>query len=185
MNGHQKQREQSVRMIEEALFALMQETDYDRITVSEIVSRAEVSRRTFYRLYKAKDEVLRCYFDKMCQKYCMETPELGKYDIRQISMEYFCYWYRYRDILLILHKSGTDELLYQEISRVSAEVIKSRIMESKLKNTDGMEYFADYSTGGFLLLLKRWITGGMKENPRQYAENVSDALLKFIRPASG
>ena len=65
MNGHQKQKEQSGRMIEGALLELMEEKSYAQITVSEIVKRADVSRRTFYRLYGEKDEVLRCYFNKL------------------------------------------------------------------------------------------------------------------------
>ena len=58
MNGHQKQREQSGRMIEEALFSLMEKKPYAQITVSGITRRADISRRTFYRLYSGKDEVL-------------------------------------------------------------------------------------------------------------------------------
>ncbi|MCI9439888.1 MAG: hypothetical protein HFH15_01370 [Ruminococcus sp.] len=45
-----------------------------------------------------------------------------------------------------------------------------------------LTYFADYSTGGFTLLLQRWITKGMKEKPEQYARVVSESLLKYISP---
>ena len=51
-------REQSGRMIEEALFSLMEKKPYAQITVSGITRRADISRRTFYRLYSRKDEVL-------------------------------------------------------------------------------------------------------------------------------
>ena len=51
MNGHQKQKEQSRRMIEDALFLIMEEKPYAQITVSEIAKTADVSRRTFYRMY--------------------------------------------------------------------------------------------------------------------------------------
>ena len=50
MNGHQKQKEQSRRMIEDALFLIMEEKPYAQITVSEIAKTADVSRRTFYRM---------------------------------------------------------------------------------------------------------------------------------------
>ena len=51
MNGHEKQKEQSRQMIENALFELLEEKEYSAISVSEIVKRADVARRTFYRLY--------------------------------------------------------------------------------------------------------------------------------------
>lgn len=182
MNGHQRQREQSGRMIEEALFELMNEKSYSQITVSEIVKRADVARRTFYRLYKEKDEVLRCYFGKLCQEYRSKTPALKRYDINQIAGEYFSFWYQYKDFLLLMHKCGLDEMLYYEISRASVEVVQNRMESSEDKNSTVIEYFAAYSTGGFILLLQRWIMAEMRETPEQYAKAVSGALLKFIRP---
>lgn len=182
MNGHQRQKEQSAGMIEEALFALMNEKSYAQITVSEIAKKADVARRTFYRLYREKDEVLHCYFGKLCLEYCSKSPVLKNYNLEQIARDYFCFWYQYRDFLLLMYRCGMDEMLYYEISRVSAEVVKSRMEKVKYKNAEGIEYFADYSTGGFILLLRRWIMAGMRETPEQYAGNVSGALLKFIKP---
>lgn len=36
MNGHQRQREESARMIEEALIVLMKEKEFSNISISEI-----------------------------------------------------------------------------------------------------------------------------------------------------
>lgn len=185
MDGHQKQREQSARMIEEALFALMEEKSYARITVSEIVKRADVARRTFYRLYREKDDVLHCYFGRLCRAYCQQAPVLQNYNIRQIAEEYFAFWYQHRKILQLLQKCGLDRMLYYEISRVSSDVVKSRIGGKECKDVTGIEYFAAYSTGGFILLLQRWIMTGMRETPKQYAEAVSEALLRFISCQTG
>lgn len=180
MNGHQEQREQSARMIEEALFKRMREKDYKQITVSEIASRADVGRRTFYRLYKGKDEVLRSYISKLGKAYCGSHLPLEYYDLRRIAREYFGFWYQYRDFLLLMHESGLEEMLYYEISCASAEVIRERIRDERLKEDSAAEYFADYSAGGFILLLRRWVEAGMQALPGQYAEAVCDALLKYM-----
>lgn len=183
MNGHQRQREQSGRMIESALFALMKEKDFAQITVSEIVSRADVARRTFYRLYNNKEDVLQCCFDRLCQEYCNTYHALKTYDLKQIPEEYFSFWYKYKDVLLLLHRCGLDERLYYAIGRASAEVVENRIGGSGGIDSRETEIFADYSTGGFILLLHRWVSEEMREEPQQYARTVSSALLKFIRPA--
>lgn len=182
MNGHQRQKEQSGRMLEEALFSLMEEKRYGQITVSEIVKRADVSRRTFYRLYKEKDEVLRRYFGRLCQEYCRQASVLKAYDIPQIAREYFRFWYSYREFLLLMHKQGMDEMLYYEIARASVDVVTKRMEKSPEKTMSEIEYFAAYSSGGFLLLLQRWIMTGMQETPEEYARAVGEALLKFVRP---
>lgn len=183
MNGHQKQKEQSVRMIEEALFELMDEKDYTQITVSEIVKRADISRRTFYRFYKEKDEVLRQYFGRLCQEYQRTVPVLACYDIPQIAREYFGFWYQHKKFLMLMHKRGMDEMLYCEISRASAEIVKGRVNREDCKNIAGIEYFACYSAGGFASLLERWISEGMRGLPGEYAKKVSEGLLQFIRPS--
>ncbi len=182
MNGHQRQKEQSARMIEEALLKLMREKSYNQITVSEIAERADIARRTFYRLYKEKDEVLHGYFGRLCKEYQSKSPVLEKYDLLQIAGEYFSFWYQYRDFLMQMHRCGLEQLLYYEISQASEEVVRNRIGDRQIEDFSDFRYFADYSAGGFLLLLRRWIMEGMKESPEQYAGKVSKALMKFIDP---
>src|ERR687893_2956576 len=48
----------SRRLIVDALLALMQEKRYDRITVQEIIDRADVGRSTFYAQFRNKEDVL-------------------------------------------------------------------------------------------------------------------------------
>lgn len=181
MDGHKRQREQSGRMIETALFSLMREKDFARITVSEIVERADVARRTFYRVYNSKEDVLHSYFQKLCQEYGSIYPVLDGYDLRQIAMDYFSFWYRHREFLLLMHQSGLDELLYFEISRVSEDIVKKRMGCARAEKEENMRYFAYYSAGGFILLLHQWVMDGMKESPEQYAQKISTAVLKFMQ----
>ena len=46
----------SRRLIVDALLALMREKRYDRITVQEIIDRADVGRSTFHAHYRDKEE---------------------------------------------------------------------------------------------------------------------------------
>ena len=48
----------SRRLIVDALLALMREKRYARITVQEIIDRADVGRSTFYAQFRNKDDVL-------------------------------------------------------------------------------------------------------------------------------
>ena len=182
MDGHQRQREQSGRMIEEALFALIQKNKFEEITVSEIVKHADVARRTFYRLYSRKEDVLYGYFQRLCEEYQRTYTVLQEYDLEQIAEEFFSFWYKHKEFLLLLYQCGREEMLYHEIRRASADVVRNRIGYNLEKEDMDPVYFACYSTGGFLMLLHQWISDGMQELPEEYAKKVSCALLKFIRP---
>lgn len=180
MNGHQKQKEQSRQMIERALFTLMGEKDYAKITVLEIVERADVARRTFYRLYKRKEDVIESYLSRLCDMYQTQYSALEGYDINRISREYFAFWYQYRDLLLLLHGHGLDYMVYDKIGLASEDVVKRRIGDKELAMSIEIDYFVDYTAGGFMNLLCRWIRSGMNETPEEYAAKVSKAIMKFI-----
>ena len=180
MNGHQKQREQSAKMIEDALFDLMREEKFEKITISGIVKRADVARRTFYRLYGSKEDVLYGYFGKLCEDYKRTYPALKTYDVKLVAEDFFGFWYLHRELLLLLHQCGLEELLYGRIRRAAAEVVRKRVEDETLKEDEELNCFACYSAGGFLMLLDCWIKDGMKEKPEEYAGKVGRILLKFI-----
>ena len=60
---------QSQRWILQALLDTMEEKNYDKITVSEICRTAELDRRTFYRNFNSKQEVLEQYIEQLCREY--------------------------------------------------------------------------------------------------------------------
>ena len=180
MNGHERQREQSRQMIENAFFELLREKEFSQITVSEIVKKADVARRTFYRLYEKKESVIAVYFQNLCEEYKNGHTQIESYDLKQVARDYFEFWYTQRDKLLAFYKAGLQDLLYYGISSASTEVIRSRIQDEQLRKLPEVEYFATYSVGGFINLLIRWIEKGMEGTPQEYAEVVSSAIIKVI-----
>lgn len=179
MNGHQRQREESARMIEEALIILMKEKEFSNISISEIAMRADVARRTFYRLYRKKEDVLYQYLERLGQEYRKRCTAINKYDFSRIALEYFTFWYSYKSILLLFHQRGMDKFLYDALGNISRDVIQRRMNGRK---EEKKEYFVDYTAGGFLMLLRRWVEEGMEEVPEVYAPKVYFSLQKFIRP---
>ena len=49
----------------EALFGLMKVYQYSEITVTQLAQEAQLSRKTFYRLFNDKDDVLSLLFEKL------------------------------------------------------------------------------------------------------------------------
>lgn len=144
MNGHQKQREASKRMIETALFALMEELDFSKITVCRIVERADVARKTFYRLYRSKEDVMRQYFAGLCDAYQDSCQALEFYDLRRIAEDYFGFWHQHKDQLLLLHRCGMDKLLYYEMNRVSMQIVKMRMGDGDLEGRPNLAGQPDF-----------------------------------------
>jgi len=51
-----QQKQQSMQWLTDALLTLMAEKSYGDISITEICTRADLSRRTFYRLYGSKED---------------------------------------------------------------------------------------------------------------------------------
>ncbi len=177
MDGHERQKEQSRQMIEEALFSLMREKEYTQITISDIARRADVSRRTFYRLYDSRETVLDGYFRHLCRAYQMQHVPLVRYDFERIAEEFFSFWYAHREKLLLLRRCGMDYLLYRYIMEGAGEVVTARAG----KKAKEWKYFPTYSAGGFAGLLQLWMEEGMQDTPQEYAKRVGREIknIKF------
>lgn len=61
----------------EALMILLQQKRYEDITVSEITSKAGVSRMTYYRTYSSKEDIIIQYFKEKVNALLEKEPEIG------------------------------------------------------------------------------------------------------------
>ena len=51
-----------------ALLILMEKKPYEEITITDIAKKAGVSRMSYYRLYKSKDDILIQYFNEVFEE---------------------------------------------------------------------------------------------------------------------
>lgn len=56
----------------EALLSLMEEKDYDKITIKDICARADLSRQTFYNFFETKNDIL-CFCIQQCYTKMMDS----------------------------------------------------------------------------------------------------------------
>ena len=56
----------------DALLQLMQKQDYNSISITDLTSRAGVSRMSYYRHYKSKDDILIDYMYRIVREYAAE-----------------------------------------------------------------------------------------------------------------
>lgn len=61
------------KSIIDALLKLMEEDNFDEITITQIAQEAEVARRTFYLNYSTKSDVLASYIKSLYDEFVEET----------------------------------------------------------------------------------------------------------------
>ena len=69
----------SKQFITEALLELMTEEDFNSIKITEITRRAQVDRKTFYRNFESKEDILIQYGDLLAQEFIKKIKQLKSF----------------------------------------------------------------------------------------------------------
>lgn len=80
---------QSKQMILKALLELMECKAYNSISIKELAECAGLDRKTFYRNFKSKEEVLYLRLHELCQLYIKELKKLPQFTSYTVSKAYF------------------------------------------------------------------------------------------------
>ena len=162
----------SQRMIADALFRLMKRKSFRQISVTEICEEAAVGRKTFYRNFEVREDVIDFQLDQMCHEYQME---LEKLPIEQKLYHHFSYIQRNADYFITLYRNGLDQLAYEKFS-----VIRSITMPVWSDNDIEQEYRSAYIIAGIEAIQRVWINRGYKESIDEVVEIASRAQEKQI-----
>ena len=74
----------SKKEITNALLCLMQTYPYKDITVKQIILESQVARKTFYRNFLSKDDVLDAYIETVLQQYIQSLIQLSDCQLKNI-----------------------------------------------------------------------------------------------------
>lgn len=161
--GNNKTALASQRQIADALLALLDENPYGEISVSAICKRAEVSRQTFYSLFRSKDNVITftlrndcCYSDPRQKTMCDHT-------FRQICGGFSRYIIQHADVLELLARHDLMPLLRTVLRENFAECLSM----SALTRTDVGPYITDYLAAGITSIAETYIRTGGTASPER------------------
>ena len=154
--------EQSKKKIASALLVVLQQYDYKEITITQLAQEAKLSRKTFYRLFADKEDVLSYLFENLYIE-CFEKIKAKNteyyWDIVQC---YFDFWEERKTILLIFKKSRLLPVLFDGAYKYSFsifEYIRSKDVVEQFSIQ--LPYLLAYSLGGMHSMLLKWVENDM------------------------
>ncbi len=155
--------EQSKKKIAEAMLKVMNTYDYKEMTVTQITQEARISRKTFYRHFRDKDEVLKHLFDSIYQECLSAITESRIHHYWDVVQCFFDFWEKHAETLKLMKRSNLLPQLFEESYDRSFEVFRSvRSADIAEHNKDQLPYVLAYSIGGMNSMLIKWIEGGMR-----------------------
>lgn len=149
------QKEQSRRWIAEALLQLMAEKPFAEITISEVATRADLSRRTFYRHFNDLDEVVDYLLNELCDEFIatFESTEHRKGDLEQATERFFRFWSTKRDVLRLLVSSNRASFPQRALTEM---IYSKRLITLQAHAQKEMDYMYQFVMGGLWNMLIKW-----------------------------
>lgn len=150
--------------IGDAILDELEEKNYTKIKVSDVIKRAKVSRMSFYRYYENLYDALCDYLGIIVNGYMIEG---GEQDDTTIFMELkhiefsLNYFDRYSRYFLILNRHGLYSVL---IEAVNEYVVKNIFPQKKLHLYELYAY-----AGALLNSFLKWEEDGKKESAHDVA----------------
>lgn len=146
-----------------ALLTLMERYDYREITVTQIAQEARLSRKTFYRLFTGKDEILSLFFEGLFQQWSAQITARNVHHYWDVVQLFFDFWEERRPLLALLQKNGLLQRVFEQSYRYSLPVFASvRSRETVDALSCSLPYMLAYSVGGMHSMLLKWMELGME-----------------------
>lgn len=150
-----------VESIISALWDLLKKKPFNKITVSELVTRAGVGRVTFYRNFSSMEEVLtRSIHQEMLSFVDSQQINFSDWSDENLIIalrSFFDFWYDQQKHIRILITNRLDYLIEDELNLY---------FQLKLgKMTD--DFHIQFIVGGFFRVLKTWVAKGCQEKPNE------------------
>jgi AcrR family transcriptional regulator len=143
------------------------------ITIKELAEKAGLDRKTFYRHFESKEDVLRFHMDTIYQDYVDELKKHKTLSSYTIGLSYFSVLQKHLSFFQKLERNNLMIFLLSLLDTYLPEIHKTFEL-NKTHNDDACfsEYAASYFSGGFWNLSVRWIRSGSKQSPKEMAEIV-------------
>lgn len=162
--------------IHEGLFSLMLEKQYNKITIQEIIDRANVGRSTFYSHFATKDELLLSSIEHLLvllNEYVISYMDQGEDKPRLIPVrELFEHIKENSRIMKGLIKANSADLFFEKAQTYWNDKIEgylwSKLPEGKeTKVKVPMSILTNHISSTLISLLKWWVNNKMSYSPSQ------------------
>ena len=154
----------------EALFQLMNEKSYDRISVSELCKKAGFSRKTFYDNFANKDEILDYLITDFCVNY-------EKVDIPRDYLKYFTFWEQNQHwISLLIANDLWEPLLHKMFIKQWAAFTPKDWNQILGKQAVNRYKIYEFISAGLSRSIYLWYQNGFRETPEDMAEMIEFTL---------
>lgn len=163
-----------------AFIGLLSEKNYEKVTVGEIIERADIGRATFYAHFETKDFLLKELCEELfCHIFDAIRPEPAPHKHifhceapDSVFLHLLCHLQKNDNNILELLSCPNNELFLRYFKSNLKELVKSQLslFESRKSEKLPEDFWIDHIVSTFVETVRWWVDNGMKETPETIAE---------------
>ncbi len=179
MNTHQQS---EVFLTKESIFTalmlLMEEKDYSKISITDIASKAGVSRMAYYRHFSSKEDILEQHLQDLFDAYKASVIS-RRNDIEHALTLFFMFFRSQKPMLYNIQKAQLERLLLKKFHAYIHHLLKY-FDPAPLETETMLSYKIDFIAGGMFQLLMHWSKNGMLEADTQMGEYAGCLIQQIL-----
>lgn len=163
------------RLFQQALLGAIKNQRYSQVSVTDLCRQTGLSRKTFYRLYENKDDVLCALLDGIL--YNMPIHQEPKQSVQEDLYRIFEYWKEQKQILDALSVDHQTYLLLERaLYYVSGEDLATQRALGAIGHPHKEEILL-FVLGGILSMTIRWHHSGYAKSTQEMAQLAALLLM--------
>lgn len=174
------------KLLQEALVALILEKGYQRITVQEIIDRANVGRSTFYSHYRDKEDLLFSWFDDLAHDLHrhMRSPEATFDQNGHLlhSLQFFTHAYNNKELYMAMTESGGGELLLDIARQHMQNHIEAHLDQFPFIGEEvPLPVITNFLAGSLLTMIIWWLEQKVPYTPKKMDDIFNALAMPGVR----
>jgi AcrR family transcriptional regulator len=155
-----------------ALLELMAKKDFSKISITEIVQKAGVSRVTYYRHFDSKEDVLLTYFGIAKDKFLLSVLDLiMEKDWKAVVKAIFLAFKEKKEIVKSLQKAHLDHFFL--------DYLNNEFLEKRPVPSDYNDYFLYFLAGAVYNTCMGWLKTDCSDPVEEVTESFNKVYNAF------
>jgi AcrR family transcriptional regulator len=171
----------SKRMIRQAFIELLQEKDLQKITVTDIVSRADINRGTFYAHYQDIRAVIEQIENELIETMLAFLGEFRFTNFFQNPLPLLLKISRYLEddvdfYRVLINTNGSDQFLEKLKANFVQHMMTDTDIPETIKQSSGFLIRCHFFAGGLVNLYQVWFRGDLDTSLNEIALEISKLI---------
>lgn len=174
------------QLLQDALVSLILEKGYQKITIQDIIDRANVGRSTFYSHYRDKDDLLVSGFDELAHDLnrhmlAPETPDDEPGHLLH-SLEFFIHACENKELYVAMADSGGGDLIFDIARQHMQNHIEYHLNQMPaIGDQIPLPVITNFLAGSLLSMITWWLEQSLPYTPQEMNAMFNTLAMPGIR----